>query len=88
MKAIRTTRRVALFVFFAGLVAALSGCTGSSGTDQGALPVEPQIGWITGSPVDGYGVILHTTDGGATWTEQTSPVSSRLRRVSFVGARK
>ena len=72
MKAIRTTQRVALFVLFAGLVAALSGCTGGSGTDQGALPVEPQIGWITGSSVDGYGVILHTTDGGKTWVRQGS----------------
>jgi len=34
-------------------------------------PVE--IGWVVGSNVgDGYGVILHTTDGGQTWTRQGS----------------
>lgn len=31
------------------------------------------IGWIVGAPSDGYGVILHTTDGGKNWTRQGSP---------------
>jgi len=28
----------------------------------------PQIGWAVGEPSGGYGRILHTTDGGETWT--------------------
>jgi photosystem II stability/assembly factor-like uncharacterized protein len=32
------------------------------------------IGWVAGNSVgDGYGVILHTTDGGDTWVRQGSP---------------
>ena len=31
----------------------------------------PQVGWIVGNSVgDGYGVILHTSNGGATWERQ------------------
>ncbi|MEI8083278.1 MAG: YCF48-related protein, partial [Actinomycetes bacterium] len=31
------------------------------------------VGWVVGSsPKDGYGVILHTTDGGTTWLRQGS----------------
>ncbi|MGD0952247.1 MAG: YCF48-related protein [Methanotrichaceae archaeon] len=30
------------------------------------------VGWITGFAADGYGVILHTTDGGKNWTRQGS----------------
>lgn len=29
-----------------------------------------QIGWIVGDSVDGYGTILHTTDGGSNWVRQ------------------
>jgi photosystem II stability/assembly factor-like uncharacterized protein len=36
-------------------------------------PVQGNVGWITGVPADGYGVILHTTDGGENWTRQGSP---------------
>ena len=38
-----------------------------------SLPVQGEVGWITGVPADGYGVILHTTDGGENWTRQGSP---------------
>jgi photosystem II stability/assembly factor-like uncharacterized protein len=31
-------------------------------------------------------VIVYTTDGGANWTEATSPANAELRRVSFAGA--
>jgi photosystem II stability/assembly factor-like uncharacterized protein len=31
------------------------------------------VGWIIGVPADGYGVILHTTNGGENWTRQGSP---------------
>ena len=39
-------------------------------------------GWIVGD----QGVILHTTDGGATWTPQTSGVTDDLAGVTFVDA--
>jgi photosystem II stability/assembly factor-like uncharacterized protein len=29
-------------------------------------------GWVVGPSVDGYGTIIHTTDGGATWVRQGS----------------
>jgi photosystem II stability/assembly factor-like uncharacterized protein len=35
--------------------------------------VQGDVGWIVGDPSDGYGVILHTTDGGKNWTRQGSP---------------
>ena len=38
-----------------------------------SLPAQSEVGWITGVPIDGYGVILHTTDGGENWTRQGSP---------------
>jgi photosystem II stability/assembly factor-like uncharacterized protein len=72
-KASKNTRNLALSLLFVWVFATLSGCTGSSGTDQGAPPVKAQIGWVTGTAVDGYGVILHTTDGGNTWVRQGSP---------------
>jgi photosystem II stability/assembly factor-like uncharacterized protein len=30
----------------------------------------PATGWAAGDTVDGYGVIIHTTDGGQTWVRQ------------------
>jgi photosystem II stability/assembly factor-like uncharacterized protein len=30
-------------------------------------------GWCVGAALDGYGTILHTTDGGATWVRQGTP---------------
>jgi photosystem II stability/assembly factor-like uncharacterized protein len=39
-------------------------------------------GWAVGAG----GVIIHTTDGGATWTTQTSGVATNLTRVAFVSA--
>ena len=42
------------------------------GVSPPAPPAQGDIGWITGSAADGYGVILHTTDGGENWTRQGS----------------
>jgi len=32
------------------------------------------VGWAVGGPADGYGVILHTTDGGQNWERQGTSV--------------
>jgi photosystem II stability/assembly factor-like uncharacterized protein len=37
------------------------------------LKIRGDVGWIIGVPADGYGVILHTTNGGENWTRQGSP---------------
>jgi photosystem II stability/assembly factor-like uncharacterized protein len=46
--------------------------------------------WVVGEnlPLPNRGIILHTTDGGATWRIQSPPVSVPFRRVSVVGSRK
>lgn len=54
----------------------------------GIRALDDQDAWLVGEMDGGYGVILRTLDGGNTWVEQKSPVNSRLRRVSFVGAPK
>jgi photosystem II stability/assembly factor-like uncharacterized protein len=37
------------------------------------LKIQDNVGWIVGVHADGYGVILHTTNGGKNWTRQGSP---------------
>ncbi len=44
--------------------------------------VDADTGWICGM----YGTILHTTDGGETWTEQVSNTAYSLRSISFSSA--
>jgi len=44
--------------------------------------VDPNNGWAVG----GSGTILHTSDGGVTWTPQTSGTGDDLNGVSFVDA--
>lgn len=40
---------------------------------ESAEGAQSNVGWITGFAADGYGVILHTIDGGENWTRQGSP---------------
>ena len=40
----------------------------------------------TGTAVGGYGTILRTTNGGTTWTSQTSGTTNHLLGVSFTDA--
>ena len=42
------------------------------------------VGWAVGDSVDGYGTILHTTDGGETWERQGLQVE--IPDVSLAGA--
>ncbi|SPJ14588.1 putative Glycosyl hydrolase, BNR repeat-containing protein [Syntrophobacter sp. SbD2] len=41
------------------------------------------IGWAVGDPVDGYGTILHTTDGGQKWERQGTSID--IPNVSLTG---
>jgi len=54
----------------------------------GVTAINDRTAWIAGSyPIgDNKAIILHTTDCGNNWREQTSPANSFLRRVSFAGA--
>ncbi|MBM3314499.1 hypothetical protein FJY71_01470, partial [candidate division WOR-3 bacterium] len=49
---------------------------------SGVFFVDASTGWVVGH----NGAIRKTTDGGATWQSQTSPVSVKLSRVHFVSA--
>lgn len=40
----------------------------------------------TGTAVGDHGTVLHTTNGGATWTSQSSGTANDLRGVSFTDA--
>lgn len=56
---------------------------------QGVFFVDPNNGWIVGgartiTPLAYSGFILHTNDGGATWTEQNCGFSGELRDVYFI----
>ena len=49
----------------------------------------PVVGWAVGEETDGYGTILHTTDGGSTWTRQGSVsdvLATAFQEVSAVDA--
>jgi photosystem II stability/assembly factor-like uncharacterized protein/nitrous oxidase accessory protein NosD len=49
----------------------------------------PTVGWAVGDSIGGYGTILHTTDGGASWVRQGSPADvpdTQLKEVSAVDA--
>ena len=57
----------------------------------GVSAASDRVVWIVGSDVENFdnkAVIVHTSDGGDTWEQQTSPANSWLRRVSFVGAHR
>jgi photosystem II stability/assembly factor-like uncharacterized protein len=45
--------------------------------------VDGERGWIVGN----LGTILHTADGGRTWTVQETPVDQELRGVDFIDAK-
>jgi photosystem II stability/assembly factor-like uncharacterized protein len=44
----------------------MTACGGVSGPS----PVDSLNGWVVGGIADGYGMILHTVDGGSSWTRQ------------------
>ncbi len=51
--------------------------------------LDPNTAWVTGGSAFGIpqGIILHTDDGGATWTRQDSGQMTRLWDVGFAGER-
>jgi photosystem II stability/assembly factor-like uncharacterized protein len=48
-----------------------------------ALAAKPVVGWAVGGVSDGYGTILHTTNGGRTWVRQG--VQAAIADVALVG---
>ncbi len=56
----------------------------------GVSALDTKTAWVVGVgwSASQKGIILHTADGGDTWTEQTAPVNASIRRTSFVDARK
>jgi photosystem II stability/assembly factor-like uncharacterized protein len=52
---------------------------------NGVSFVNANIGWAVGAfEYTGLGVIVHTTDGGDTWTPEYAPSKWTLLSVSFV----
>jgi photosystem II stability/assembly factor-like uncharacterized protein len=51
----------------------------------GVSALGPRTAWVVGggTAIPAGGIILHTTDAGATWQIQTTPVDVTLRRVSL-----
>ena len=68
----RTARGAALLLLALVL---LGGCSGDATSTASPPPqaYDSAEGWAVGGPADGYGVILHTRNGGATWERQGSP---------------
>ncbi|MBU0509838.1 hypothetical protein KKH27_13530 [bacterium] len=46
--------------------------------------INENVGWIVGSS----GTILHTTDGGASWTHQGSGTNSELTAIGFFDSQR
>ncbi len=67
---------ISALLFFA-LIAMIVSCSDSStGNDDGAENFDPTLyGWAVGDQTDGYGTIVHTTDGGDTWIRQGDSLS-------------
>jgi probable HAF family extracellular repeat protein len=59
---------------------------------MGTSALDRDTAWVVGQnapdPDVDRGIIVHTTDGGVTWSVQAPPVDVPFRRVSFVGASK
>ncbi|MHB0977227.1 MAG: YCF48-related protein [Candidatus Aquicultorales bacterium] len=86
-------RWVALVIFFLLAVIVPSGAALAAGTwthqngtnwyngdISGVKFVDPNNGWVTGT----YGYIARTTNGGTTWTNQSSGTMNFLHKITFV----
>lgn len=71
----REKRSAASIILLSLLFLFIFGCDENSDppTDND-LPA-PMIGWTAGGPVDGYAVILKTTDGGVNWVRQGDSIN-------------
>ena len=63
-------------------------------TAEGVTCIDTRVAWVVGQQ-EGHidtnkplGVILHTTDGGETWMQQSAPDDVFYWKVSFAGARR
>ena len=55
---------------YVGIVVIMIGFCLMAGCASDSDGAGQHVGWVVGSPVDGYGVIFHTVNGGKTWTRQ------------------
>ena len=88
----KQTQGIRLALTLVGLIAllAIPGLAGAYDGVANGQDLPPAVGWVAGSPVgDGYGVIIHTTDGGQTWVRQGEPgevPDVGLRKVAAIDA--
>jgi len=68
-------------LFFAGC-----GFFGAGNNTNGTISFHNAVGWAVGNPSDGYGVILHTTNGGDTWGRQGVTLEVPAVTLSSVSA--
>ena len=70
-----------------------SGTTWSLVTNAGIQPssyndapyfLNTNMGWIANQPSGTYPMVLHTTDGGASWSHQTTTSNSNITSIFFV----
>src|SRR3954467_5183050 len=84
----RTTTLKMLFLALVGTPAMAQVWTpqvsGTTNDVWGASFISSSVGWVSGAS----GMILHTTNGGGTWTAQTTGVGATLilRSVTFTDA--
>jgi len=60
---------------------------------EGVTCLDKSVAWVAAQnerhfPGLPLGVIVHTTDGGETWTQQSAPTDIEYWKISFVGARR
>jgi photosystem II stability/assembly factor-like uncharacterized protein len=86
------SRSVKVIAQVAGVLALLLVCLptayadppGTQGSDTPSSPSDTAVGWVVSSdPVDDYGTIIHTRDGGNTWVRQGT--ASEIPDVSLTG---
>ncbi len=66
---------VVLSVLSSVLISLISGLLGPAERAHARAPGHRYVGWCVGGTRDGYGVILHSVDGGRTWNRQGTPAS-------------
>lgn len=63
---------VVLSLLSSVFISLISGPPAGAARVHAETAVQRYVGWCVGGSRDGYGVILHTVDGGLTWNRQGS----------------